>query len=109
MLLPSPHKKSDQLQASPQLETPEQISLSVERDQALRVQAQRERDEIAVERDRFELDRDKVVFGFELIGAVLALIVLAALSVFNPELLPITLLSGGSLGGVGILLRKRFN
>lgn len=106
MLLPSPRRKLDQLEAPPPLETPEQVARSIERDQAFSVRTRRQREQTALERDRFELTRDKIIFGSELIGAVIALIVLVVLLAFNPELLPITLLSGGGLGGMGILLRK---
>jgi hypothetical protein len=109
------HKKSDQVEApSPRLETPEQIKQSVERDQALIVRAQREQEEsaavssrVAAKRDRFELTRDQIRFAFELIGVVVALIVLLVLSVTSPQLIPFTLLSGAGLGGIGAALRKR--
>lgn len=108
MLLPSPHKKSDQLEASPQLDTPEQIRLSVERDQALSIRAQRQREQTAVERDRFELTRDRIYLTVELVLLGVVLLVAAVLWLTAHEATALYLLgSGGIGGGLGLLVRRR--
>jgi hypothetical protein len=105
LLLPSPRKKSDQ-EATPLLETPDQIRLSIERDQALITRAQRERNEIAVARDRFKLGCDKIIFGFQLSLAITALVAALIILIINPELVPVTLLGGGGLSKIMRVLRR---
>lgn len=79
----------------PRLETPNQFRRSEARDRALTLRARREREEVAVRRDSFELTRDKVVFGFELALAVAVVAAVVVLLVGNPDLLPVVLLGGG--------------
>ncbi len=114
MLLPQPSKKPKQSELPPQLDTPEQVTRSIEHDHALTVRAQRQQAEsaavssrVAAKRDRFELTRDQIRFAFELIGVVVALIVMTIIVISKPELLPVTLLSGGGLGGIAAALHKR--
>lgn len=107
-MLPSQlRKKAVAAPSNTGLDTPEQVARSIERDQALIVQARRERDQIATDRDRFELSRDKIVFGFEFAGTLMILIALLAVVVTDPKFLPISLLSGSGVGGIGLLLRRR--
>jgi hypothetical protein len=106
--LPQSHRKPVQLEAPPLLETPEQVRRSIERDQALCIRAQREREKIAVERDRFELTRDRVYLGVELVLLVIVLLVAAGLWLTAHETAALYLLgSGGIGGGVGLLVRRR--
>jgi hypothetical protein len=69
------------------------------------MQAQRE--EVAADRDRFELTRDKIVFGCQLALAVLMLLVAGIVIVLNPELAPFVLLGGGGIGGVVAALKVK--
>lgn len=107
MLLPQPHKRSVQVEASPQLETSEQIRLSVERDQALSVRARREREQTAVERDRFELTRDRVYLAVELTLLGIVLAVAAVLWLTAHEKAALCLLGSGGIGELGLLVRRR--
>lgn len=86
------------------LETPEQARDSEARDQALTVRAKRRQEEVAVERARFELTRDKIVFSFSLMLAVVAAVVTVAV---HPESIPIALLGGGGLGGLAAVALRR--
>ena len=114
MLLPSPHKKSDRLEAPPQLETPERVTRSIERDQALSIRAQRQQEENTViagriENDdrQFELTRKKIIFSIEFLITAISFISLLIVLFTNPALVPISLLSGSSgMGGMGLLLRR---
>lgn len=65
-----------------------------------------QREEVAVDRDRFELTRDKVVFGFELALAVAMLLAAAVVIALNPELAPFVLLGGGGIGGAATHRRR---
>jgi hypothetical protein len=107
LLLPQLHRRSGQVETAAPLETPEQVARSIERDRALSIRARREREQTSSERDRFELTRDKIVFGLQ---AGLAIVVLAAaliILVINPELIPVTVLGGGALNKVARVLCKR--
>jgi len=107
LLLPHAHRKSPQADPRPRLGTPDQVRRSEERDEALSRRAERRRKEIAVERDRFELTRDKIVFCFELVAAAVLLVVLISQATSDPGLLRLLLLGGGGLGGVATLVRRR--
>ncbi len=91
----------------PSLDASEQIQFSIRREQALIVRAKREREQVAVERDHFELTKDKIAFGFELLLAVIAVVAVLIVLVANPDLIPGSLLGGGILGGGIGLLRSR--
>jgi hypothetical protein len=113
LLVPQPKRKLDQLEALPPLETPEQVQRSMESDLALNIRAQRRQEEsaaasrqVAADRDHFELTRDKIIFGFQLVGAVATLIVALILVIVNPDLVRAAL-AGAGLGGLGVLLRRR--
>jgi hypothetical protein len=101
------HRKSGQAEALSQLETPEQVKNSVQRDQALIVRAEREKAQIAVARGHFELACDKAVFGFRFTLAIVGLLALLVVLIVNPELIPAALLSGGGLGAISALVRRR--
>jgi hypothetical protein len=106
LLLPQPNRKSRQVETPPRLETPEQVRRSEERDQALARRAQREREEIAVDRARFELTRDKIVFGLEMVVATLVVVAGLVAALRDPGTLPLLLLGGGGLGGVVAFFRR---
>jgi hypothetical protein len=89
----------------PELETAEQRQDSVERDLALAIRAARQREEVSVERDRFELTRDRVTFAFELALVLATLLVAVVVIARNPELAPVFLLGGGGIGGA--LMRRQ--
>ena len=84
----------------------EEIGRSIERDQALIVRTRRQREEIATDRDRFELTRDKIYLGVELISASVVLVSALSLCLVGHFFWGLTLLGGGG-GGLGWLLRKR--
>lgn len=107
MLLPQSPKKYRQVDPLPPLETPEECRRAEERDQALTKRAKRREAEAAADRARFELIRDKVVFGFELAVAGIVLIAAAGVMAFSPELIPVALLSGGGIGGSVALLKRK--
>lgn len=107
MLLPPFRKKSDHPEAAPGLQTPDEVRQAEERDQALTSQARRRREEVAAERARFELTRDKIVFGVELGLAAIVITVTLILSVLNPHMLPAVLLSGGGVGCLATWSRGR--
>lgn len=107
MLLPQSPKKSKQVDRPPPLETPEECRRAEERDQALTTRAQRREAEAAADRTRFELTRDKIVFSIELVVSLIVLLAVAAVSVLNPELIPVALLSGGGIGGVAVLRKRK--
>jgi len=107
LLLPQPRKKTIATSAGARLGSPQEVGRSIERDQALTAQARREREQIAAERDRFELTRDKALFALEALATVALLVSLAVLALANPSLLPALLLGGGGAGGIGLLLGRR--
>jgi hypothetical protein len=107
MLLPQSPKKSKQVDLPPPLETPEDCRRAEERDQALTVRAKRREAEAAAERARFELMRDKVTFGVELVVALITFIAAAVVLAFNPELIPVALLSGGGMGWLVAFLKRK--
>ena len=107
MLLPQPRRKLSQTHSAPPLETPEQVKRSEERDQALSGRARRELEEVVADRARFELSRDRIVFGFELILVAVAVAVGTVALVRDPELMPLVLLSGGGIGGVAAMVRRK--
>jgi hypothetical protein len=107
LLLPQFRKKSDHAEAAPGLETPDEVRQAEERDRALISRARRRREEVAVERARFELTQDKIVFGFELGLAAVVVTVTLVLSVLNPDLLPAVLLSGGGVGCLASWSKRR--
>lgn len=73
MLLPHPHRKAKEVEEPARLASPEECQRSEERDRALVSRARRRREEVAANRARFELTRDKIVFGFQLVSAAIAL------------------------------------
>lgn len=75
------------------------------RDQVLTSRAKRKQEEVAAERARFELIRDRIVFGFQLALAVVITVAGMTVLALNPELIPMALLGGG--GVWGLLLRRR--
>jgi len=108
LLLQRPAKKSNQVEDLPlQLETPEQIRLSVERDQALSIRAQRQREQTAVERDRFELSRDKIYLAVELVVIALLLVIAAISSIAGQrEIAGVALGGGVGLSGLVAVLHR---
>jgi hypothetical protein len=66
-----------------------------------------QREEVAVDRDRFELTRDQIIFRIELALAVTILLAAVIVIVLNPELAPFVLLGGGGIGGVATVLKRR--
>lgn len=106
MLLPQPRKKSNQADSAP-LGTPDQVRQSEEQDQALACRAKREQQEVAVERDRFELKRDKIIFAFELLLAAIVVIAMLVALASDPGLLLTLLLGGGGLGCLAAFFRRR--
>jgi uncharacterized membrane protein len=98
---------TSRLDPRPQLETPEECHRSEERDQALTSRAKRLREEVAADRDRFELTRDKIVFGLELALALAMLLVAVIVIALNPELAPFVLLGGSGIGGVTAAVKRR--
>ena len=101
MLLPQHRRKFTQ-DPPQELETPEQIQRSIERDRALIFKTRREREEIATDRVRFELNREKMLVGI----AMAALIALAVVLILNPQLIPVTLLGSGGLKILADLLSR---
>lgn len=107
MLLPQARKKSRQSDPALSLQTPDQVRQAEERDRALTRRARRRREEVAAERARFELTRDKIVFGFELVLTAIVVAVTLVLSALNSSLVPAVLLSGGGVGCFATLTRRR--
>lgn len=107
MLLPQPRRKSRKVDPAPRLETPEQVRSSEALDQALTTRAKRQQEEAAAERARFELTRDKIVFGFELTLAVLMATALVITLALDPGLIPLALLGGSGVGGLVAVARRR--
>lgn len=100
MLLPQTPWKSKQVERPPSLETPEECRRAEERDQALMERAKRREAETAADRARFELTRDKVIFGLELAVSGIMIVAAGLFLAFNPDLAPVMLLGGGGIGGV---------
>ena len=80
-----------------------QIELADRRESYLAKRSERKRVE---DRERFELAKDKVVFGLGLVIAILVLVAVVIVLALNPELLPATVLSSGFIGGGLGLLRR---
>lgn len=106
MFLPRVHKESQQVDLTSRLETPEGCQRSEERSRAQWLEMQVQREELAVGRDRFELIRDKIVFGLEFVLAMTMLLAAVIVVVLNPGLAPL-LLGGSGIGGVATFLRHR--
>jgi len=62
---------------------------------------------VAAERARFELIRDKIVFGFELTLAAVLMVALVIALAMDPGLTPLALLGGSGVGGLVALFRRR--
>lgn len=107
MLLPQSPKKSKQVDLPPSLETPEECRRAEERDKALRVRAKRRKEEAAADRARFELTRDKIVFGFQLAVAGIVFVGAVLVLAFNPESIPMALLGGGGIGGLAAFFKRK--
>jgi hypothetical protein len=100
LLLPQSDKKHRAAEPLPQLETPEQIRRSLQRDHALGVRARRiqeesraRAEELAVDRARFALTREKVYFGLEIFFLVL---IVALLWLYGNTVLALLVLAGGA-------------
>lgn len=106
MLLPQ-SPKSKQVDHPPPLETPEDCRRAEERDKALTRRAKRREAEASADRTRFELTRDKIIFGIELVVSLTVLIAAAVVLSLNPELIPLALLSGGGIGGVAVFRKRK--
>lgn len=102
MLLPQSQRKTKQAGSPPPLETPEQISRSVERDEALIIQARCKREQIFADRDRFELVRDKIYLVVELAATTILLIIALASFIAGESKLAFSALGGG-LGLTGLI------
>lgn len=107
MLLPLSPGKSKQVDLPPPLETPEECRRAEERDMALTTRAKRREAEAVADRVRFELTRDKIVFGFELAVAGIVLMGVVLALAFNPELIPMALLGGSGIGGLAAFLKRK--
>ena len=100
LLLPQSDKKHRAAEPLPPLETPEQVRRSLQRDYALAVRAHRiqeesraRTEEVAVERARFALVREKVYFGLEIFFVVL---IAALLCIYGNTLVALLVLAGGA-------------
>jgi small-conductance mechanosensitive channel len=114
LLLPQPHKKSQQVEPPPRLDTPEECKRSEERSRARWLELQVEREEVAregdrlaVDRDRYELTRDTIVFAFQIVLAVIMLLAAVIVIVLEPGLASSALLGGGGIGGAAAVLKRR--
>ncbi|HEU4461587.1 MAG TPA: hypothetical protein VFR75_03225 [Solirubrobacterales bacterium] len=90
----------------PRLETPDQIRRSEERDRALAQRAQRRREELSVDRARFELTRDKIVFGVQLALAAVGFVGGVVALFADPGLVPLVL-AGGGISSLAAIRRRR--
>lgn len=106
MLLPQSPRKARQEDLPPSLETPEECRRAEEREQALTLRARRREAEAGADRARFELTRDKITFAVELAVTVVALAAATIVLALHPELIPVTVLSGGGLSGLVYCLRR---
>ena len=107
MLLPQSRKRSRQTDQKARPKTAaEEIRGSEERDRALLARAKRAQEEIAVERARFELARDKILFALGLAMSVLGLAALTVLLIVAPDALPPALLSGCGLVCAALFSRR---
>jgi hypothetical protein len=106
LLLPQSLKRSRQTDREPRPRTATEILGSEERDHALLARAKRAQEEIAVERARFELIRDKILFVLGLALAAFAVVTLTVLLIVDPGALPPGLLSGYGLGCAALLSRR---
>ncbi|HSS42606.1 MAG TPA: hypothetical protein VLK37_08685 [Solirubrobacterales bacterium] len=107
MLLPQPRRKPGRTSSTPHLETPEEVKRSEEFDQALVSRARRRQEEVAADRARFELNRDRTIFGFELVLVALVVAVGAVALAKGSELMPLVMLGGGGVGGVAAIVKRR--
>jgi hypothetical protein len=107
LLLPQHRRKSKQVDIPPRLETPDQVRRSEERDRALARRAWRKREEVSAERARFELARDRIVFGLQLILAAIGFLAVAVALVRDPDPMWLTLIGGGWIGGAVAIKRRR--
>jgi Na+/H+-translocating membrane pyrophosphatase len=115
LLLPQLHKKSKEVEPPPSLETSEQIQLSLKVDHALGVRARRQQDEhnaraaeIANDRARFELTRDKFYFCFEAVVIAVLLVIAVLTWKAGQGGLSLAVLGGSAgFGGLVTLLHKR--
>jgi uncharacterized membrane protein len=107
MLLPQSPKKSKQVDLPPPLETPEECRRAEERDEALTKRAKRREAEVVADRASFELARDRVIFGIELSVSLGVFIAAAVILLLNPALAPVALLSGGGMGGIAIVRKRK--
>lgn len=87
----------------PKLDTIEEIELSIRRSDALSAEAECQLRQQAVERNRFELSRSRVLLWLRIGFLSLAMIVCAAGAaelLQHPEQIPVSLLVAGSGGGL---------
>jgi hypothetical protein len=90
----------------PRLETPDQIRRSEARDRALAQRAERRRAELSVDRARFELTRDKIVFGVQVAFAAAGFLAVVVALVEEPGLVPLVL-AGSGIGSLAAIKRRR--
>jgi hypothetical protein len=115
LLLPERQKRSAQVERPPQLDTPEQVKRSLEEDYALGVRARRVQEEnvaltgeVTVERERFELKRDKIYLSLELIVIAIVLAIALLLLINGHGQLTLAVLGGSAgFGGIATLLHHR--
>lgn len=96
-MLLSPSKKS-KAHLPPQLDTPEQVAISLRRDRALSARADRCLKEQALERGEVDLKKRRALLMFGRIVLVLfvAIFLIGLVSIITrPELAPVFLLTGG--------------
>jgi hypothetical protein len=92
----------------PSLASQEDVEASLERDRALTSRALRQREEIVNARQRFELRREKIYLGLELIVLAIAVLLAVVLWVRGKEAVSLVFLGGGaSFGGLAALLHHR--
>jgi hypothetical protein len=106
LLLQQARKKSKQVDLPPQLETPEDCQRSEEMSRARWLEIQVQREEVAANRDCFELTRDKFVFGFEVTLTAASFVAFLVLLVANPALLLLGLSGSSGCGSLLLLLRR---
>lgn len=103
LLLPQSDKKHRSSEALPQLETPEQVRRSLQRDYALGIRARRIQEEnrargeeVAADRARFDLVREEVTFGLEVLVVVAILLIAVFLYIDGNTVLALLVLGGGA-------------
>jgi hypothetical protein len=116
LLYPEPRKRAIPRSPNPELDlsSPEKIRLSIERNLALKVEAEREQEQNAAEAgrianaaERFALVQRQIVFCFSLLITAVSLIALLIFAVTNPEPAAVLLSGAGSVGGIVVLLFRR--